>query len=716
MPPRLSLPNNFTNATKPRPSSAIFLGNITPPSLSTPSEQQQLQQLPSPPSSSQDSGSNGGREEEDMSARAPLLNGNHHNGNGNGGGFSPSSDEDGNDDNEEHTAKLNLKYSNYADEDEDDRRRVRSMSSRAGFRDEDAVLERSAGLAARNRQVLEHMKAITSTTRDTPSPRPSTNSSRRSPIPRSRSTISPSVNGRRSPPSLTRQRSISGSETEREHPPTGYDDSEDYYALSPPPSTSTVPSGSNYHESQQKKPQYDDNNNNNNNNSFESNNRGSTSRASLRRSPKHVATSVSNGTISRRRGAPVLETMSGERSVDAIHNLFTGAISAAVNDVPSSTRTSPHQVRKPLPREFRDRPSLEVRRSDSGSGGSGSRGSQSPTTSRFRPPSRIAEDDDDQYAAYDRNYSKTRPKTSNGVLNHSDGVNANHRSSSRASQTFFSPELTASTSTLSASSSGSGLGAGKYNTVRERRAPSSSHSRWASEDLNAPRDEHDEVNLNNSRGPVVGQGRRPWRYENRGGSAESALAGGRTLVGEGLRAAGLTRRRDDERRDEDVFTSSRPGTGKGKEQERPELLIPTSTGITHSSSASSAVSESRSATEMRNDRLARLTNGNPKASPSSIHGGSDGGERDRYRDLRVPYSAGPASRGESDRILPNGTSSSSRNLPVRPVTSMDASPDRPSRTAPPPLRSYRSSFIVAQRNNPTIPPPLPLLTPAMDRR
>ncbi|KAG8865669.1 hypothetical protein FRB98_005340, partial [Tulasnella sp. 332] len=215
-------------------------------------------------------------------------------------------------------------------------------------------------------------------------------------------------------------------------------------------------------------------------------------------------------------------------------------------------------------------------------------------------------------------------------------------------------------------------------------------------DLNAPQDEHDEVNLNNSRGLVVGQGRRPWRYENRGGSAESALAGGRTLVGEGLGAAELTMRRDDERRDEDAFTYSRPGTGKGKERERPELLIPTFTGITHSSSASSAVSESRSATEMRNDLLARLMNGTPKASPSSIHGGSDGGERDRYRDLRVPYSAGPASRGESDRILPSSTPSSSRNLPVRPVMSMDASPDRPSRTAPPPLRSYRSSFIVAQ--------------------
>ncbi|KAG8870476.1 hypothetical protein FRB97_009728, partial [Tulasnella sp. 331] len=249
-------------------------------------------------------------------------------------------------------------------------------------------------------------------------------------------------------------------------------------------------------------------------------------------------------------------------------------------------------------------------------------------------------------------------------------------------------------STLSASSSGSGLGAGKYNTVRERRAPLSSHSRWASEDLNAPRDEHDEVHLNNSRGPVAGQGRRPWRYENRGGSAESALADGRTLVGEGLRAAGLTRRRGDGRRDEDVFTSSKPGTGKGKERERPEFLIPTSTGITHSSSASSAVSESRSATEMRNDRLPRLTNGAPKASPSSIPGGTD----------------------ESDWILASGTSSSSRNLPVRPVTSMDASPDCPSRTAPPPLRSYRSSFIVAQRDNPTIPPPLPLPTPTMDRR
>ncbi|KAG8870430.1 hypothetical protein FRB97_009797, partial [Tulasnella sp. 331] len=257
---------------------------------------------------------------------------------------------------------------------------------------------------------------------------------------------------RRSPPSLTRQRSISGSETEREHPPTGYDDSEDYYALSPhplPPPSPQAPTITNLNRK---------GHNTTTTTTTTVSSRttgGSTSRASLQPSPKHIATSVSNRIISRRRSAPVLETMSGERDVDAMHNLFTGAISAVVNDVPPSTRTSTHQVRKPLPREFRGRPSLEVHGSDSGSGGSDSRGSQSPTTSRFQPPSRIPEDHDDQYAAYDRNYTKTRPETSNGVLNHSDGVNANHRSSSRASQTFFSPELTASTSTLSASSSGS---------------------------------------------------------------------------------------------------------------------------------------------------------------------------------------------------------------------------------------------------------------------
>ncbi|KAG8992470.1 hypothetical protein FRB94_011594 [Tulasnella sp. JGI-2019a] len=689
MPPRLSLPH-LTNSK--RPTSAIFIGSTTPPPTET--DRAALQQLPSPPSSSQDSGSNGGREEEDMNASVHAPIGNY---NGNGGGFSPNSDEDANDDNEEHTAKLNLNYvgNDMADEDDDRRAsmdRASAMSSRAGYRDDEAVLERSANLAARNRQVLEHMKAITSgSTRNTPSPRPY--NPRRSPIPRSRSTISP-INGIRPP--LSRKHSISGSETEREQlQVSGYDDLDDYNALSPPTS-SGLPSGSNSQESQRQQQ----------GNNFETTRASTNSRASLRRSPKHVATSVSNGTISRRRGGSVLDNLSsGDRSADAINTLFSGAINAAVNDVPTSTRTSPHQVRKPLPREFRDRSNIDVRRSDS-------RSSQSPTATRFRPPSRI-EEDEDQYE-HDRDYNTRRPVTSGGVLRRSDN-SADLRSASRASQRLFSEELTASTSTVTASSSGSGLGVGRFNTVRERRTPSaSSHSRWASEDMQSPRDEEDEANQNRSPGPAAKEGRRPWRYENRGGSAESALAGGRTLVGEGLRAAGLTRRRDEDRRDDDVFSSSRPGIGKGKERDGPETMVPSSSAVTHLSSASSAISESRSTTEMRRERLARLTNGNSKTPPGSTHGGSDHGDRDRYRDLRAPYSAGAASRGEMNRLP---SSSSTRNLPTRPVTSMDAVYDsQPSRTAPPQLRSYRSGYIVPQRDPPAIPPVLPLLAPNMDRR
>lgn len=51
-----------------------------------------------------------------------------------------------------------------------------------------------------------------------------------------------------------------------------------------------------------------------------------------------------NGTVSRRRG------------LDPDSPLFSGAIHAAINDPPTSVRTSPHRTRNPLPQEFRDRP------------------------------------------------------------------------------------------------------------------------------------------------------------------------------------------------------------------------------------------------------------------------------------------------------------------------------------------------------------------------
>lgn len=136
-----------------RPLSAIFLGGTSPPSLAdTPPKQQQQQQLPSPPSSSKDSNSNGDKDEAAVGVTNTMKRGigiglrraNDH--------LGSSSDDDAQDDNEDHTARLTIGQGSNASERRriDDRESV--MSSRAGFRDE-AALERSASLAARNRQV-----------------------------------------------------------------------------------------------------------------------------------------------------------------------------------------------------------------------------------------------------------------------------------------------------------------------------------------------------------------------------------------------------------------------------------------------------------------------------------------------------------------------------------------------------------------------------------
>lgn len=131
-----------------RPLSAIFIGGTTPPASDppTPSHRyEQQQQLPSPPSSSKDSNSNGsggrGDEERIVMTRS-----------GTGPRASSSSDDDLQDDNEDHTAKLTLSHGSNASDRRDALDRESVVSSRAGFRD-GVALERSASLAARNRQV-----------------------------------------------------------------------------------------------------------------------------------------------------------------------------------------------------------------------------------------------------------------------------------------------------------------------------------------------------------------------------------------------------------------------------------------------------------------------------------------------------------------------------------------------------------------------------------
>lgn len=205
------------------------------------------------------------------------------------------------------------------------------------------------------------------------------------------------------------------------------------------------------------------------------------------------------------------------------------------------------------------------------------------------------------------------------------------------------------------SSSSSRSVSGRFATVRERHTPS--HQRWASESIQSP---EDEVNLNNSRGDEPQQPR--WRYQSRGGSAESALAASR-LVGEGLKAAGLTRHEDE------FFNEERPRVSS-RAQRVDDMPAGRAVGAAmQSSSSSSAVSDITTESQeraMRNERLARLAtiSGND-GRQSSLNGA---------RELRTPVHS---TRGA---------------LPSRPATSMDFDSQHPLRTAPPQLRSYKSTF------------------------
>ncbi|KAH9936129.1 uncharacterized protein B0H18DRAFT_1081855 [Fomitopsis serialis] len=82
-------------------------------------------------------------------------------------------------------------------------------------------------------------------------------------------------------------------------------------------------------------------------------------------------------------------------------------------------------------------------------------------------------------------------------------------------------------------------GQARYSTVRE--LTRKHQTRWLSEDLSASVE--DEEPSHHANGSVESFGR---RQGHRGGSSDTVLAGngGRSLVGEGLRAAGLTKRRD----------------------------------------------------------------------------------------------------------------------------------------------------------------------------
>ncbi|KAG8897157.1 hypothetical protein FRC01_011462, partial [Tulasnella sp. 417] len=250
------------------------------------------------------------------------------------------------------------------------------------------------------------------------------------------------------------------------------------------------------------------------------------------------------------------------------------------------------------------------------------------------------------------------------------------RPSSRASN-FLGPSssaMTPSNSGMTASSNASNRSnnVGRFATVRER----GSHNRWASEDVHSPddypgdRSRAGDVSLNDAR--ADGEHPPRWRYQSRGGSAESAL--GHRLVGEGLRAAGLTKRRESSppRRGEDIFHADRSvREDKGKDRE-PFPRIESS----GSSSAVSVITTRSQESEMRRERLSRLP----------------GMERVVSADPRTPYNR------DNSRPPVTASRTGSSGGPARPATSIDPQYyDNQPRTAPPPLRSYRS-YAVTDRD------------------
>ncbi|KAF8956538.1 hypothetical protein BDZ97DRAFT_186336 [Flammula alnicola] len=107
-------------------------------------------------------------------------------------------------------------------------------------------------------------------------------------------------------------------------------------------------------------------------------------------------------------------------------------------------------------------------------------------------------------------------------------------------------------------------GVGRSSTLRDTRRSGGPSPRWSSDDFRSPaslRDRH--PNATQSTEDLIAQKER--RQSLRGGSAESALLlwspGGRSLLGEGLRAAGLSRRKEEDSRGR--LTDAGPSTASG---------------------------------------------------------------------------------------------------------------------------------------------------------
>ncbi|KAM5530561.1 hypothetical protein V8D89_015755 [Ganoderma adspersum] len=182
------------------------------------------------------------------------------------------------------------------------------------------------------------------------------------------------------------------------------------------------------------------------------------------------------------------------------------------------------------------------------------------------------------------------------------------------------------------------LGQSRYSTMR-----------WASEDLSSPSHERSEQSFE---GPGRRQGHRT-------GSSEGLLgtAGGRSLVGEGLRAAGLTKRRD-----EDVFISANGGAQTSTLGQRTRFA---------GNSSNISSTEGDSSFDRSLEEGSRVDEG---VGPP--------------RDPKTPINGSIRARPQSGVLLRPGTS----------MAALHHDESAPPRTAPPALRTYRSTYTLQDRN------------------
>lgn len=209
----------------------------------------------------------------------------------------------------------------------------------------------------------------------------------------------------------------------------------------------------------------------------------------------------------------------------------------------------------------------------------------------------------------------------------------------------------------------------RSSTVRETSSTSRRnflHSRWASED---------HTMAESPEGEVDEEGRRiPYRYEARGASAESALVNGARadgvrsrLVDEGLRAAGLTRRKESE----DVFTTPPPADPSLRRHQR------------------GATMHDRGWDEIQRRSHSRLEEEPPTYVP---------GEREPRSP--PPPTGTPSLRPRSIQALVGSRPGTSTGIYAR-------GPDDSPRTAVTPLRTHYSSYnlgVAGGTSSPRLPP------------